>query len=130
LSPTTREYKKLKEHFGDGVAHMRKTTKVQELSLFPEQTLQKERERLFSTSSLTMYVLRKYLKSNQLEKIMWFFEDIRKNEGERTYYKYVDAKNNKMTIDTFCKSKQIVQDLGLSKVEELRKVFYQLYGIR
>ena len=35
-----------------------------------------------------------------------------------------------MTIDTFCKSKQIVQDLGLSKVEELRKVFYQLYGIR
>jgi hypothetical protein len=130
LSPTTREYEKLKEHFGDGVAHMRKTTKVQELSLFPEQTLQKERERLFSTSSLTMNVLRKYLKSNQLEKIMWFFEDIRKNEGERTYYKYVDAKNNKMTIDTFCKSKQIVQDLGLSKVEELRKVFYQLYGIR
>ena len=51
----------LKEHFGDGVAHMRKTTKVQELSLFPEQTLQKERERLFSTSSLTINVLRKYL---------------------------------------------------------------------
>lgn len=130
LSPTTKEYKKLKEHFGGGVIPTSKTTKVQELSLFPEQVSQKERERLFSTSSLTMDVLRKYLEPNQLEKIMWFFEDIRKVEGERTYYKHVDAKNNKMAIDTFCKSKQIVQYLGVSKVEELRNVFYQLYGIR
>lgn len=130
LSPTTKEYKKLKEHFGGGVIPTSKTTKVQELSLFPEQVSQKERERLFSTSSLTMDVLRKYLEPNQLEKIMWFFEDIRKVEGERTYYKHVDAKNNKMAIDTFCKSKQIVLYLGVSKVEELRNVFYQLYGIR
>lgn len=128
LSPTAKEYKKLKEHFGGGVIPTSKTTKVQELSLFPEQVSQ--RERLFSTSSLTMDVLRKYLEPNQLEKIMWFFEDIRKVKSERTYYKKVEETNNKMAIDTFCKSQQIVQYLGVSKVNELRKVFYQLYGIR
>ena len=77
-----------------------------------------------------MDVLRKYLEPNQLEKIMWFFEDIRKVKSERTYYKKVEETNNKMAIDTFCKSQQIVQYLGVSKVDELRKVFYQLYGIR
>lgn len=123
LSPTAKEYKKLKEHFGGGVIPTSKTTKVQELTLFSEQ-------RLFSTSSLTMDVLRKYLEPNQLEKIMWFFEDIRKVKSERTYYKKVEETNNKMAIDTFCKSQQIVQYLGVSKVDELRKVFYQLYGIR
>lgn len=128
LSPTAKEYKKLKEHFGGGVIPTSKTTKVQELTLFSEQVSQ--RERLFSTSSLTMDVLRKYLEPNQLEKIMWFFEDIRKVKSERTYYKKVEETNNKMAIDTFCKSQQIVQYLGVSKVDELRKVFYQLYGIR
>ena len=130
LSPTTKEYKQLKKHFGGGVVRTSKTNKVQELSLFSEQNPKGQQERLFSTSSLTMDVLRKYLKSNQLEKIMWFFEDIRKVDSERTYYKYVDASNNKMAIDTFCKSKQIVQELGVSKVEELRSVFYQLYDVR
>lgn len=128
LSPTAKEYKKLEEHFGAGVIPTSKTTKVQELTLFSEQVSQ--RERLFSTSSLTMDVLRKYLEPNQLEKIMWFFEDIRKVKSERTYYKKVDETNNKMAIDTFCKSQQIVQYLGVSKVEELRNAFYQLYGIR
>ena len=130
LSSDTPEYKKLKKHFGAGVVRTSKTSNVQEIIIFPEHVSQKEKEKLFSTSSLTMDVLRKYLKSNQIEKILWFFEDIRKVEGERTYYKHVDAKNNKMAIDTFCKSKQIVLDLGVSKVEELRNVFYQLYGIR
>lgn len=130
LSPSTKEYKQLKKHFGGGVIRTSKANKVLELSLFSEQFSKGQQERLFSTSSLTIDVLRKYLEPNQLEKIMWFFEDIRKVRSERTYYKKVDETNNKMAIDTFCKSQQIVQYLGVSKVDELRKVFYQLYGIR
>lgn len=39
LSPTTKEYKKLKEHFGDIIARTTKMVKAQELTLFSEHTL-------------------------------------------------------------------------------------------
>ena len=87
-------------------------------------------ENLFYCDPRAIGFLRSVLDSHQIEEVMWFFEDIRKPDSNRKYYKKVDEKNNKKVIDLFCKSEKIIQVIGTQKMEQLKEFLYRTYGIR
>ncbi len=75
----------------------------------------------------------KYLKTligENVEYVLWFFEDMKLPKGSRKYYKETNETDNKMVIDAFCKSKQISHLIGSQKIEQIRSHFYDKYGIR
>lgn len=114
LSPTTKEYKKLKEHFGDISARTTKIVKAQELTLFSEHTLSLpnasvEKKIVRPSNELFVYDSNAY---NVIEHLLPHDKDIRKrikndmqwfldNYKEESGVYSNKPKDNKSTISQF-----------------------------